>query len=451
MRRSHTLAFAAVLAAASPSLAQWTRSQPTTKPSARFFSAMTYDPVRDVTVAFGGGSGITLSDQTWTYDGTTWTLMPTGLAPSPRAACDMVWDTARGVAVLYGGNIDAVFGGRAEGATWEWNGASWTRRFPFAGAADRTAYAMAYDEGRSVTVMYGGLTNPNSPSASNATFEYDGFTWTQIATPTNPGPRERAAMCYHAGIGRVVLFGGLDPQSGAFGDTWTFDGANWTQLAIAGPTPLPRTTARMVYDPVRQVCVMHGGHGGSGTPIPDTWEFDGSSWTMTSSGVPNNLVYGNMVMDVDRRRPVMFGGASSPFSLAPRDDTWEYGADVRDAGAGCVGSSGIPALGSADVPRLGSTFDLDLTGVPPSTTSVILSFGASNEIAAFGPLPLNLNFAGLTGCFLRVSLDISLSIPATGGRRASRSTSLRIPPCSAGASSYRRSCRTSARTRPAWS
>ena len=414
----------AALGAAIPVAAQWTETGPASVPSARYFSAMTYDAQRNVTVLFGGGVGASLSNETWTYDGATWTRKNTPFAPSRRAAAEMVFDTSRGVGVLYGGNINATFGGNADDTTWEWNGTTWTRKFPFATAGRRTAFAMAYDAGRNRVVLYGGLTNPNSPIASSETFEYDGTNWTRVTPATNPGPRERAAMCYHAGLGVVVLFGGLDPQIQAYADTWTFDGSNWTQVNISGPSPAPRTTARMVYDPARGVCVLHGGHGSFGNPTWDTWEFDGTSWTQTSSGIPTNRFYQSMAMDTARRRPVMFGGADSVFSLGPVNETWEYGADYRSFGAGCLGSNGVPALSGAGVPRLGSSFTANVTNLEPNATSALMALGLSNEVAPFGPLPLNLTFAGLTGCNLYVSMEAAFPFQAAGG---SGSWTLNIP------------------------
>lgn len=35
--------------------------------------------------------------------------------------------------------------------------------------------------------------------------------------------------------GKLVLFGGVNDGNTTLGDTWTFDGAAWTQLNIAGP------------------------------------------------------------------------------------------------------------------------------------------------------------------------------------------------------------------------
>ena len=43
---------------------------------------------------------------------------------------------------------------------------------------------------------------------------------------------------------RAVLFGGLSGNQ-TLGDTWTFDGAAWTQLAASSPSPPARQEATM--------------------------------------------------------------------------------------------------------------------------------------------------------------------------------------------------------------
>src|ERR1035441_6585189 len=60
--------------------------------------------------------------------------------------------------------------------------------------------------------------------------------WTQ-RSPLAPSPsaREHHAMAYDSVRGRTVLFGGYDGSS-YLGDTWEWNGANWTQVATTGPS-----------------------------------------------------------------------------------------------------------------------------------------------------------------------------------------------------------------------
>jgi hypothetical protein len=47
-----------------------------------------------------------------------------------------------------------------------------------------------------------------------------------------PGRTEAVMTPVH---GKLVLFGGINNSNTNLGDTWTFDGSTWTQLAVAGP------------------------------------------------------------------------------------------------------------------------------------------------------------------------------------------------------------------------
>jgi len=84
---------------------------------------------------------------------------------------------------------------------------------------------MAFDVARQETVLFGGRQNSwNSTQAFGDTWVFDGTDWA-MATPLNSPPaRLNAALAYHPALGGVMLHGGEDPQSGALGDSWWFDG-----------------------------------------------------------------------------------------------------------------------------------------------------------------------------------------------------------------------------------
>src|SRR5262245_50153857 len=99
----------------------------------------------------------------------------------------------------------------------------------------RDGQAMAYDSARHVVVMFGG----SASSPGNYTWEYDGTTW-QVRATTGPPWRRDAAMAYDRSRGHVVLFGGWDDRWGLgtfYGDTWEWDGNQWTQRTVTGPPP----------------------------------------------------------------------------------------------------------------------------------------------------------------------------------------------------------------------
>jgi hypothetical protein len=88
---------------------------------------MVYDPVRRVTMLYGGSETQTDRplDDTWLWNGSAW-RQANAAGPSPRAEPGMAFDALRGVAVMFGGWGRTP--ARSLGDTWEWNGARWTER-----------------------------------------------------------------------------------------------------------------------------------------------------------------------------------------------------------------------------------------------------------------------------------------------------------------------------------
>src|SRR5256885_13156175 len=77
------------------------------------------------------------------------------------------------------------------------------------------------------------------------------------SSATSPSPREQPAMAYDPVDEDVVLFGGY-AHLGAFNDTWTWDGATWTQRQPVNAPPASGGGA-MVSDPSSQTLLLFGG------------------------------------------------------------------------------------------------------------------------------------------------------------------------------------------------
>jgi hypothetical protein len=165
--------------------------------------------------------------------------------------------------------------------------------------------------------------------------------WVRVATD-GPAPREYAAMCYDSDRRVTVLFGGSTfPNSpvspaGFFGDTWEFDGTNWTQR-LPSNSPGPRMLARLAYDSWRHRSVLFGGSrydGSSPTQTqltPETWDWDGTNWQQIVTAHLPPLQFGNYpnstCFDSIRGEVLLFGYMQDPL--------WAYnGTDwqVRNAG-----------------------------------------------------------------------------------------------------------------------
>jgi hypothetical protein len=186
---------------------------------------------------------------------------------------------------------------------------------PGAGPGQRHSHAMAYDAARGVVVLFGGLDGGRKTGQLlGDTWEWNGGEWTRVAT-AGPSPRLGAAMVHDARRSVVLLFGGND---GAFrDDTWTWDGARWRQVASGGPRA--RSRHALAYDSSRGVVVLFGALPARGH---ETWEWDGSLWRQVATAGPSDRSRTAMAYDVVRQRTVLFGGLDP--NNQPLGDTWEW-------------------------------------------------------------------------------------------------------------------------------
>lgn len=296
--------------------------------------------------------------------------------PSPRAGAIGVSDGAW----LYN------FGGKPgpgveRNDMWVFDGSNWTDITPTSGPlpAGRDWYGAAYDTGRGRFVLFGGRSSALGSNLGD-TWEFDGAQWTQM-TPTNaPSVRRWNAMAYDSQAGVTILFGGED--GGAYNnETWSWDGTTWTQLSPA-TSPSPRGRGRLSYDLQNGTMVYFGGRNISG-PLSDTWVWDGSDWSQvvtanapSSLGVAGRFAYG-MTHDFLRDRHVLYGGTRNGPTLS---DVWEFdGLDweqrsvsgpVARTGptfAYVIGQQKAFLFGGFGGPQLDDTWEYQTSAVPGAT------------------------------------------------------------------------------------
>ena len=80
------IAFGADASMSAPDTATWVQLSPGSSPPARSYLAMAYDPVSGKIIMFGGFDGVGYLNDTWTFDGVTWTQVATNTPPPARAA-----------------------------------------------------------------------------------------------------------------------------------------------------------------------------------------------------------------------------------------------------------------------------------------------------------------------------------------------------------------------------
>ena len=264
---------------------------------------------------------------------------------------------------------------------------------------------------RKVTVIFGGA---GFPAQLGDTWTYDGKDWTQVQTSKAPTPRDHPRMEYDESRGVIVLFGGWDQKNGNkyVNDTWEFDGKDWTEVKTT-TLPQARHWHTMAYDRQRaRVLLVGGGF------VSDTWEYDGKDWRLQQTSLsPTSQAESAAAFDWIRRKMVHFGGSNRGTT---DNETWEYQgvelASYAGWGTGCPGSAGSALLSSTGTPQLGKTLPIELGNLPASAGVAILFLGTSHVSWGKIPLPLGLQGLGMGTCQLEITPDLAFPTAATGGK-----------------------------------
>ena len=126
----------------------WTQLSPAASPPALSSASMAYDS--------GTGQLVLCHDGiTWTWNGSTWTQLSPATSPSARIEASMTYDPDIGQLVLFGG-LDNISNPPVElNDTWTWNGTTWTQQFPVTSPSARDSAGMAYYPGAGQLVLFG--------------------------------------------------------------------------------------------------------------------------------------------------------------------------------------------------------------------------------------------------------------------------------------------------------
>jgi hypothetical protein len=253
-------------------------------------------------------------DETWTFDGKSWTQMHPKVLPPGRQMAGMAYDAARHQVVLVGGMISQNGRQVPLNDTWTWDGSAWTQQHPANNApAVEQNMALAYDPISRMVIAFYVESMPNGtphtlgwngtdwqelhpatqPPSSYGTFAWDGTrliflgapqqeggryltktwawdgrNWSRLSSSVNQPPAQLFATAFDAANGRVIAVSG--------GETWTWDGSTWTRLSLS---KAPQGAPYLAYFPALKK-VLAWGDRWSSQPSGDLWAFDGSTWTL---------------------------------------------------------------------------------------------------------------------------------------------------------------------------
>lgn len=400
---------------------QWTSLSTGVHPGPRADHAMAYDTARGNIVMFGGSSGpITFAD-TWTFQatGSPYGWVQHGVVgPTPRTGHTMVYDAARQVVVMFGG---ILIGGSMSNETWEWDGSTWTLRTPTTSPPPRSHTAAAAWPALNGVVFHGGYPTGTTPHF----WLWDGVDWQDITTAETPNdtahtmayhagvqqlvlhgpggtrlwngttwrseygpiPRHNARMVYDPVHDRVVMFGGnTDPSSSTYpNQTMVWNGL-WAETTTANPYAPVRECFGMVFDQAAGVPTLYGGI---------YLGYSGSSHFADTQTLTPTAIAGHSEASIRG-----FG----------------FTEDCQYIGDGLFSVTSKPLLYTGgERAWVDEPFALYATQVAGTfqPAPVLLLFGASDQIWNGVPLPVNLTVLGRPDCSIFV--EVQGTAAATAG------------------------------------
>jgi hypothetical protein len=182
--------------------------------------------------------------------------------PEARSAAAMAFDSANGTMLLFGGY--GIHGPLND--TWTWDGSSWTQQHPSTSPPARGGSLMAYDATSRTVVLLGGT---NFPEFGGVISSGSGYACPGVVTPTvaspaigssggavpaeTPPPNGSTSVLTPLPVptGPLPACTPSPPDTNAprvFLDTWVWDGGNWHQAA--GDKPEFAAETQMATDPV---------------------------------------------------------------------------------------------------------------------------------------------------------------------------------------------------------
>jgi hypothetical protein len=222
----------------------WSQQSPAASPF--MGTGLGFSSNNNTAVLFGGlrlaGRKIVLIDSTSLWDGSNWSFVPLGVRPPARTDESMVFDAARGKVILFGGCSNFGCGDKLFNDTWTWDGQTWTQEHPLNSPPARGGASMAFNAADNTIVLFGGQDSINH--ALGDTWIWNGSNWVQQQPAASPGPRAHGGLAFHPTVHGLLLFGGDLPQ--ILLDTWTWDGTTWRQVVTTGGPQVPPVA--MVYD-----------------------------------------------------------------------------------------------------------------------------------------------------------------------------------------------------------
>ncbi|HVR43614.1 MAG TPA: kelch repeat-containing protein [Thermoanaerobaculia bacterium] len=208
------------------------------------------------------------------WDGQAWTSFTTLTENPPfRRWSGIAYDPTLRRTVLYGG----FDGFNYLNETWTWNGATWTR-VEGDDAFRRSLPIMFYDPNLRRVVLYGGVGRRSREGIFvrfGDTWSFDGRDWGEVTNANSPPPRYGSLVSLDPTTGLTHVFGGKNEVEQFTNEHFVWNGTSWASVIDVRP-PSPRQTGGLAWDPVTGEMILYGGY--AGYYLGDLWRLTPAGW-----------------------------------------------------------------------------------------------------------------------------------------------------------------------------
>ena len=177
------------------------------------------------------------------------------------------------------------------------------------------------------TLPANGGTNSSQSPAATAPAAKGLPLWTNVTSSvvgTPPSPRSEPAIANQPWGGYDLMFGGIGSDGTILGDTWALFDNNWVDLNLPGSPPARAGASMAFLKGFREYMVMFGGIGSNGQVLGDTWQFQGGNWTQLHPTVsPSPRQLSTLIYSPADNEMLLFGGTNATKTVF-YNDTWSF-------------------------------------------------------------------------------------------------------------------------------
>jgi hypothetical protein len=243
----------------------WSQISISVPPPAIHRGAMVYCDNIESTLLFGGqGAKGQMFGDTWIYTAGDWRLRSDIAGPPPRCGHCMAYDSV-GHVVLFGGiKADGVLDQSLDD-TWIFDGTSWTK-LDIKGPPARRYAAFAYDPQLGGCLLHGGSADDFSRIPFGDAWLFQKGNWKRLPETLTTTARDDHGLCYHRRANRMVLLEGLSGTRGVL----VRENDQWKKVAAHPIHPRHQCSPLAWNDDLGGI-IMHGGEARAfGPPLEET-------------------------------------------------------------------------------------------------------------------------------------------------------------------------------------